>query len=68
MNKLIDQERKELNPEARKKIFAEIQDLLVQDLPLIPLWQSKDYVFAQKGVSGVAIDPSQNLPYWTMKK
>ena len=68
MNQLIDQERKELNPETRAKIFAEIQTLVAQDVPLIPLWQSKDFLFAQQGVTGAAIDPTQNLPYWTMKK
>ncbi|HEY9875862.1 MAG TPA: ABC transporter substrate-binding protein [Candidatus Obscuribacterales bacterium] len=68
MNKLIDQQRKEQNPEARKQIFSQIQDLLAQDVPLIPLWQSKDYVFAQKAMTGVGIDPTQVLPYWTMKK
>jgi len=68
MNQLIDQQRKEQNPAARQKIYAEIQALLAKDVPLIPLWQSKDYVFAQKGVAGVAIDPTQVLPYQTMKK
>lgn len=68
VNQLIDQQRKEQNPEARKKIFAEIQAQLVQDIPYVPLWQSKDYIFAQKGVSGVRINPTQELPYISMKK
>jgi peptide/nickel transport system substrate-binding protein len=68
MNQLIDAERQEQNPATRKKIFAEIQTLIAQDVPLIPLWQSKDFAFAQTGVSGVAIDPTQILPYSTMKK
>ncbi|MBW4623588.1 MAG: ABC transporter substrate-binding protein [Cyanosarcina radialis HA8281-LM2] len=68
MNQLIDAERKEQNPEARRKIFADIQNLIAQDVPLVPLWQSKDFAFAQTGVSGVAIDPTQILPYSTMKK
>lgn len=68
MNKLIDQQRKEVNPEARKKIFAEIQTQIVNDVPYVPLWQNKDFVFAQKGVSDVNIDPTQNLIYKTIKK
>ncbi|MEH2243913.1 ABC transporter substrate-binding protein [Nostoc sp.] len=67
MNKLIDQERQEQNPEVRNKIFAEIQDLLVNDVPYVPLWQSKDFVFAQRGMSGVQLDPTQNLVYKTIK-
>ena len=68
INQLIDQQRQEQNPETRKAIFAEIQDILAQDVPYIPLWQSKDYAFAQNGISGVTINPSQNFPFWTIKK
>ncbi|MBO3462031.1 ABC transporter substrate-binding protein [Aetokthonos hydrillicola Thurmond2011] len=68
MNKLIAQQRREQNPEARKKIFADIQALVATDVPYVPLWQNKDYVFARKGVSGVTLDPTQNLIYKTIKK
>ncbi len=68
MNKLIAQQRKEQNPEARKKIFAEIQEKAAIDVPYIPLWQNKEYVFAQKGVNGVQLDPTQNLIYKSIKK
>ncbi|MEA5577745.1 ABC transporter substrate-binding protein [Anabaena sp. UHCC 0451] len=68
MNKLIAQQRKEQNPEARKKIFADIQNQVVTDVPYVPLWQNKDYVFAQKGVTDVKLDPTQNLIYKTIKK
>ena len=68
INKLIDQQRKELNPEARKKIFADIQTQVATDVPYVPLWQNKDYVFAQTGVSNVQLDPTQNLIYKTIKK
>ena len=68
MNKLIDQQRQEQNPEVRQKIFTEIQELVATDVPYVPLWQSKDFVFAQKGMSGVQLDPTQNLVYKTIKK
>ncbi|WP_236721339.1 ABC transporter substrate-binding protein [Trichormus sp. NMC-1] len=68
VNKLIDQQRKEQNPEARQKIFADIQTQVLTDVPYIPLWQNKDYVFAQKAVTNVKIDPTQNLIYKTIKK
>lgn len=68
MNKLIDQQRQEQNPEARKKIFNQIQNLVLEDVPYIPLWQNKDYVFTQKGVNNVQLDPTQNLIYKNIKK
>ncbi|WP_026082486.1 ABC transporter substrate-binding protein [Mastigocladopsis repens] len=68
MNKMIEDQRKEQNPEARKKIFANIQAQVTTDVPYVPLWQNKDYVFARKGVSSVQLDPTQNLIYKTIKK
>lgn len=68
VNKLIDQQRQEQNPEARKKIFTEIQTQVASDVPYVPLWQNKDYVFAQKGISNAQLDPTQNLIYKTIKK
>ncbi|MEH2006941.1 ABC transporter substrate-binding protein [Nostoc sp.] len=68
VNKLIDQQRKEQNPEARQKIFTEIQTQVTTDVPYVPLWQNKDYVFAQKGVNSVQLNPTQILVYQTIKK
>ncbi len=68
MNKLIEDQRKEQNPQVRNQIFANIQAQIATDVPYVPLWQNKDYVFARKGVSGVQLDPTQNLIYKTIKK
>ncbi len=67
-NQLIDQSRKEQNPEVRKRLFAELQNLLVQDVPFIPLWQNKDYLFAQKWVQGASLEVTQKVPFWTLHK
>jgi peptide/nickel transport system substrate-binding protein len=67
-NQLIEQQRKEQDTAKRKQIFAELQELLAKDVPYIPLWQTKDYAFARNGVTGVTINPSQNFPFWTIKK
>jgi peptide/nickel transport system substrate-binding protein len=67
-NELIARERQEQNPETRQAIFIQLQELLAKDVPYIPLWQTKDYAFAQNGINGVMINPSQNLPFWTIKR
>ncbi len=64
VNQLIDAERQEQNPVKRKQIFGEIQDILAENVPYIPLWQTKDYVFTQNGVEGVTINPGQTIPFW----
>jgi peptide/nickel transport system substrate-binding protein len=68
MNKLIENQRKEKNPEARKKIFAEIQDLLAKDVPFIPLWLKKDYAFSQKPVKDVKLNPVLGPTFWEVSK
>ena len=68
MNRLIDQQRKESDPAKRNEIFARIQTLLAQDVPYIPLWQTKDFAFAQNGIKGVFINPSQTFPFWTIER
>jgi peptide/nickel transport system substrate-binding protein len=68
MNQLITAQGIEQNPAKRQQIYADIQQLLKQDVPLIPLWQTKDFAFAKKGMTGVNIDPLQNLLYSEMKK
>jgi peptide/nickel transport system substrate-binding protein len=68
VNQLIDQERQEQNPAKRKQIFAEIQDILAEDVPFVPLWQNEDYAFAQQGINGVRLEPTQQFIFAPMKK
>ena len=67
-NELIKQSRLEQDPTKRQGIFLELQELLSQDVPYIPLWQTKDYAFAQNEIAGVTINPSQTFPLWTIKR
>lgn len=67
-NQLIDQSRKTQNPATRKQLFNALQDLLVQDVPFIPLWQSKDYLFTQKWIRGASLEVTQKVPFWTLRK
>jgi len=68
VNELIDRQRQELNPQARKEIFAELQEIIAREVPFIPLWQNKDFVFASQEVKGLVLSPTQNLPLWTLSK
>ncbi len=68
VNQLIEQSRTEQDLSKRQTIFGELQELLAQDVPYIPLWQTKDYAFAQLDIDGVVINPSQNFPFWTIKR
>ena len=67
-NQLIEQSRQEQDPTERQAIFTELQELLAQDVPYIPLWQTIDYAFAQNEIEGVVINPSQTFPFWTIAR
>jgi peptide/nickel transport system substrate-binding protein len=68
VNQLIAQSRKESNPQTRLKLLRELQDLLAQEVPFIPLWQGKEFLFAQKGITGTHLEATQKVPFWTLKK
>lgn len=68
MNQLIDAQRTETDPTKRLEIFTQIQAQMAADVPYIPMWQGKEYVFAQANIQGVAVNPSQSLPLWLIEK
>ncbi|WP_346291096.1 ABC transporter substrate-binding protein [Sphaerothrix gracilis] len=67
-NTLLSQQRSESDSQARQQIFKELQTLLQEDVPYVPLWQNKDYVFAQANVDGVEIQPTQQFLFWQIDK
>ncbi|MDX2100337.1 MAG: ABC transporter substrate-binding protein [Leptolyngbyaceae cyanobacterium bins.59] len=68
VNQLIAQQRKEADPQTRQKIFVELQTILGNDVPFIPLWQNKEYLFAQSQVKGARLESTQKVPFWTLQK
>ena len=67
-NDLIKEELAEQDTTARDAVFAQLQELSAKDVPYIPLWQGKDYVFAKSGVEGVSIQPTQQFLLWQIQK
>ncbi|MGD1854170.1 MAG: ABC transporter substrate-binding protein [Leptolyngbyaceae cyanobacterium] len=67
-NDLLVQQSAELDESARSGLFKDLQQAMVEDVPYIPLWQNKDYVFAASGVDGVAIEPNQQFLLWQISK
>ncbi len=61
VNQLIAKQRIERNPKVRSNLFLELQTTIAQDVPFIPLWESKEYAFAQTDVTGVQLGSVQPL-------
>ncbi|MEQ9553266.1 MAG: ABC transporter substrate-binding protein [Coleofasciculus sp. G3-WIS-01] len=68
MNQLIDAQRKEQDPQARQELFGQIQELIAQDVPLVPLLQKKEFAFAQKSLENVEINPIIGVSFWQVDK
>lgn len=68
VNKLIDQSRQERNPEIRKQLFSELQTILAEEVPFVPLWQNKDYLFTQRWIQGASLEVTQKVPLWMLHK
>ena len=49
--------RREIDPEVRKKLYAEAQRLVARDLPVIPLWHEDNVVLSNVNVQGYEILP-----------
>lgn len=65
---LVDAQREATDPAKRDEAISEIQDVLVEDVPYIPLWVAKDYAFAQSGVDNFTIQPTQQVLLWQISK
>ncbi|MFI6939826.1 ABC transporter substrate-binding protein [Streptomyces sp. NPDC050418] len=50
--------------------FAELQDLVADELPIIPLWQGKQYAVVGEEISGVewCLDSSTVFRFWELQK
>ncbi|MEM7793343.1 MAG: ABC transporter substrate-binding protein [Cyanobacteria bacterium P01_C01_bin.118] len=67
-NDLLAKQSAELDESVRDGLFKDLQQVMVEDVPYIPLWQNKDYVFSAAGVGGVAIEPNQQFLLWQIGK
>jgi peptide/nickel transport system substrate-binding protein len=60
---LIDQARGELDQNARKQIYAEIQQILAEELPYINLWYVENVMVHTKRVRNLTLNPPGNYDF-----
>ncbi|RDG38874.1 ABC transporter substrate-binding protein [Streptomyces corynorhini] len=67
---LLPQSRKEADRSAATKTFGEIQNIVAEDVPFLPLWQGKQYVAARTEITGVewAVNSSAELHLWELRR
>ncbi|MER7728420.1 ABC transporter substrate-binding protein [Streptomyces sp. NPDC096323] len=67
-NELLPQSRKESDRGAVSQEFERAQEILVDDVRLLPLWQGKLYVAAREDIGGGerALDPQTVMQMWEL--
>ena len=63
LDSLIDQARQELDQDTRKQLYAEVQDILAQEVPSINLWYFDNVLLANKRVKNLTLDPSGSYDF-----
>jgi peptide/nickel transport system substrate-binding protein len=64
MDQLIAWARGNTTEAARTDLYGQIQDLMVQDVPMIPLYQSSAYAVSKLNVKGIYLDITQQWRNW----
>jgi peptide/nickel transport system substrate-binding protein len=60
---LIDQARRESDQNVRKRLYAELQEILAQDVPYLNLWYFDNVLVHSKRVQGIKLNPSGNYNF-----
>ncbi|WP_055699613.1 MULTISPECIES: ABC transporter substrate-binding protein [Streptomyces] len=67
-DQLIPTSRREADRLAASKSMRRIQDIVAEDVPVLPLWQGKQYIAARDDITGVewTLNSSSNLQLWEL--
>lgn len=57
IDELAEEGRRELSPEKRKAIYREIQRIMLEELPVIPLWYEDNVTLYRDNLQGVRVRP-----------
>ena len=64
VDRLLELGRSETNAVRRMEYYREAQELIMTDLPLIPLWQAAELHAARTNIGGFVVTPCGRLPFW----
>ncbi|MFF8291741.1 ABC transporter substrate-binding protein [Streptomyces sp. NPDC016309] len=69
-SRLLPESRRAADRNAASPAFAQIQDIVATDVPVLPLWQGKQYVAARDDLTGVewALNTSSDLQLWELSR
>ena len=63
LDALVDRARREVDPNVRKPIYAEVQRILADDLPYINLWYLDNVLVHTRRVRNIKLNPAGNYDF-----
>ncbi|MDR3082149.1 MAG: ABC transporter substrate-binding protein [Streptomyces sp.] len=69
-NTLIPQSQREADRLTASKSLTDIQDIVAEDVPVIPLWQGKQYIAVRDDITGseYAMSATSDLQLWELSR
>ena len=68
LNSLLDQAAISTDINVRTNLYKQVQNILAEDVPIIPLVQGKLFIAYKSNVKGVVLDPVMLLRYYLIYK
>ena len=70
VNTLLDSELAETDPAAREEQIGQLQDIVAEDVPLIPSWNGQNVAITNGEMTGVeeTLDPTYIFRFWGISK
>jgi len=66
VDSLLDKATMKETIEERTPYYEQVQEILAEDVPIIPLIQGKLFVAAKKNVGGIVLDATMLFRYWLL--
>jgi peptide/nickel transport system substrate-binding protein len=68
MDQLIEWARGNTTASKREELYEQIQELMVEDCPIIPIYQGSAWAVTKTNVKGVYLDITQSWRHWLVYK
>ena len=67
MDRLVEQARVVTDPAVRSELYQQIQKIMVDDAPVIPIFQFDAVAVTKSDVQGIVSDVTGNMYYWLIE-
>jgi peptide/nickel transport system substrate-binding protein len=67
-NTILPETRRQAERSTASSAFGQAQDMIADDVPMLPLWQGKQYIASRSNITGVewALNSSTTVQFWEL--